>query len=125
MSNRPHTAEGAALKKARGGRKLREVAEALGVTISRLQNWERGDNAPKRDLWPKFHAVLGIDVSALYGGSEAPTAPQIKPKAILPLILEIRRKLDLLEAMCAEAVPSETVKKAGFSAKAKREKEKV
>lgn len=123
MSDRPHEKEGAELKKARGGRTLREVADALEVSIPRLQNWERGDNAPKRDLWPLFQKVLGIDVSALYGGSVSTAPRQIKPQAVLPLIKEIRRKLELLEAMCSEGVPSETVKKAGFSAKGKiREK---
>lgn len=119
MDKRPHAREGEELKKARGGRTLREVSDALGVSISRLQNWERGDNAPKRELWPKFQSVLGIDVSTLYGGSGAPTGRVIKPQAILPLIQEIQRKLELLEAMCVDGASSSRVKKAGFSAKDK------
>jgi transcriptional regulator with XRE-family HTH domain len=125
MKDRPHLNEGLALKKARGGRKLREVAAALEISISRLQNWERGENAPKRDMWPKVQSVLGIDAAALYSGSESVKGrPEhaINPKAVMPLIREIRTKLNLLEAICTEPVSSAVMEKNGFSAKGKKVK---
>lgn len=128
MKDRPHEKEGEILRNARGGRTLREVSAALGISISRLQNWERGENAPKRDKWAQVQSVLGIDAAALYSGPVAPKAfveHSISPHAVLPLLKDIRKKLELLEALCSEPVTSAVMEKNGFSAKSKKEKVKA
>lgn len=115
---RPLSEQGNRLKAARGGRTLKEVAADSGVSIQRLQNWERGVNAPKRDLWPKLKDVLGIDLAALYGASDGAVSPPggvVNPKAVLPLIRDIKTKLDLLEKMCSEPVADRKLEKNGYT----------
>ena len=120
-----HPVEGAALKRARGSRKLREIAAAVTdpalqkpISVSRYQNWELGKNAPSRRLWAPMSAVLGIDVAKLYGGAPAEIPEKtgtkrekmVRADLVMPLVQDLKAKVELLEALIAKAVPNKEVR---------------
>lgn len=49
-----------------------EFADLVGVARSSLQQWEKGETAPKRKNQPAVAKVLGITVAQLAGGEDPP-----------------------------------------------------
>lgn len=98
---RPFAAQGQALKLARAGRKFREVAADLGVSVGRYQNWESGYNRPAPPAWAKLNATLGIDAARLYADVQGNDAPILDPNTVLALIRAAERNLAALRALCA------------------------
>jgi transcriptional regulator with XRE-family HTH domain len=118
---RKFKAQGDQLKAARGKRKLRELAAAVGVSIGRLQNWENGFNRPDVALWPGISGAYGLDLHALYQGVEAPhsvaraKARMIPADAVLPLLDDLEKKLTVLRAMCGKPVKNKVVEGNGYT----------
>jgi hypothetical protein len=120
MRKQPHLKEGTALRNARAGRPVSEIVRDLTypstgkeVKVGHYQNWERGMNAPKREIWGPLGKRLGLDVQALYMKMEGGKPPDraVRSDAVLPLIRSIRRDLDVLEKMIVPGVSDEHIKR--------------
>ena len=60
---RTYTRSSGALILARHGVKLRQVAVALGVSISAVSAYLRGDIAPKPELFTAVRAIAGVEAA--------------------------------------------------------------
>lgn len=49
------------------GMTQKELAQKLGVTPSRISNWEQGANCPTIDILFKVCEVLGVSINDIYG----------------------------------------------------------
>lgn len=116
---RPLQLQGNALRAARGSRTVSLIVSEIidpetgnALSVGRYQHWERGLNAPKRVLWDALSKKLGIDVGALYTQGEASEA--IKIASLKPILANLRRNLDLLDALIAHAPTDKHMEDLGY-----------
>lgn len=51
----------------RAGLSQRELAQQLGITPSRISNWEQGANCPTIDILFEVCKALGVSINDIYG----------------------------------------------------------
>jgi transcriptional regulator with XRE-family HTH domain len=113
--NLPLAAEGEMLRKARGSRTSTSIARAVGISLGRYQNYERGANAPRRELWEPLSAALGIDVAQVYNPKERDIdRVNVAPEIIYTIISELQAKLDILCSVVGKPVSDKVVRAAGY-----------
>ncbi len=57
------------------GRTQEDVANHLGVTVSSIEKWERGDESPRSSRLPALAGILGVSMSWLIiGHGDEPTS---------------------------------------------------
>lgn len=109
--------QGQALRAARGNRTVKEIVSGIidsktgkQLTGGRYQHWERGLNAPRRHLWAQLSKRLGINLADLYG-EDTQQSKAIEVAAVLRVVHELRKNLDLLETLITPAVDDKRVLK--------------
>lgn len=133
-SHPPFVEQGKKLRDARDAARLNQiqVLNAIGIfpknaNPGRLGNWEAGRNAPHKKYWGALSKALRLDVAALYTGQEPRqlksgiNGPVIPVKAIRPILDSIKGNLLALELMCGNRPPNKVLRKAGYSAKGKKQ----
>jgi transcriptional regulator with XRE-family HTH domain len=95
-----------------------EVAEACGVTIPSVQQWEYGATSPRPGKWPNLEKKLLRPRIWFMTGQET---PQNGPKELLAArqaismaIQDMRKRLDYLEALCGAHATDAKVEQAGY-----------
>lgn len=71
---KPKTGFAARLIEARGGMSREQFAKLLGVPVTTLGNWERGDTEPPQDVLVRIHQALSVSLDWLLTGDD-PSAP--------------------------------------------------
>lgn len=61
----PATPLGAAIRRARGKRRVEDLAAACGVAVQTWWRWERGERQPALDQLCAIAAALGVSVARL------------------------------------------------------------
>lgn len=75
-----------------------QFADAVGVSRSAIQQWEKeGGTAPKRGNQPAVAKLLGISVAELMGGTLAPGDTVVAPDDLQGALEIVRRHLSGLE----------------------------
>lgn len=52
----------------RAGLSQAGLARELGVEAVTVSRWERGENLPRRGLWPKLQALTGLPIVEIIQG---------------------------------------------------------
>lgn len=96
-----------------------EVAEACGVTIPSVQQWEYGTTSPRPGKWAALEKKLLRPRLWFMTGQETPQtgtrAALAARQAVSMCIQDMRKRLDYLEALCGAHAPDSKVEEAGYT----------
>ncbi len=79
---------GEALRRRRGDRSMAEIAGCLGITVSALAMYERGERMPRDEIKERIAALYGCSVGSLFfsdaevSDDRAKALPSAEVKAI-------------------------------------------